>query len=59
MRNKFIKIKQRLQLIKKLLRLNSITYIARTLKNVIKKINFYANNIICLAQLAMRKTLLH
>ncbi len=37
MRNKFIKIEQRLQLIKKLLKLNSIFYIAKNFKRRNKK----------------------
>jgi len=40
MRNKFIKIKQRLQLIKKLLKLNNISYIARNSKRRNKENRF-------------------
>ena len=58
MRNKFIEIKQRLQLIKELLRLSNIFYIARNFKERNKKIDFCANKVTCLAQLTMRTTLL-
>jgi len=40
MRNKFIRIKQRLQLFIKLLRLNSISYIARNFKRYNKENRF-------------------
>jgi len=40
MRNKFIKMKQRLQLIEKLLKLNSISYIARNFKERNKENRF-------------------
>jgi len=40
MRNKFIKIEQRLQLIEKLLKLNNISYIARNFKERNKENRF-------------------
>ncbi len=59
MRNRFIEIEQYLQLIKKLLRLNNIFYIAKNSKERNKKIDFCANKITCLTQLTIQTTLLY